>query len=242
MLKQWIVNIARILKVYIKMKISFTRLQVLITELYEMLSDSRERLHNIHDLLMKYFPNLCEDEVNLLINLLDGVVEKSANKGGNSEIVITNPLEINHDLRKTIGVIRENILSSKQSILITGYSISEFAKELIDLLTLKSKQGTSVIFLIDKDVEESMFEVAIKSPNFKVYKFSPTKSNTHLHAKVMIFDKKRAFVSSSNLSYNGIINNLEIGILTSDKNVIKLNTVLEEMLNSNYFESLNNKN
>ncbi|WP_342503472.1 phospholipase D-like domain-containing protein [Lysinibacillus sp. FSL L8-0126] len=175
----------------------------------------------------------------MLIDLLNGMREKATENSSNTEIVISNSLEMNHELRKTVGVIRENILASRQSILITGYAISEFAKELIDLLILKSTQGVRVTFLIDKDVEESMFKAAIKLPNFKVYRFNPSDSYTHLHAKVMIFDKTRAFVSSSNLSYNGIINNIEIGILTNDKNVIKLNDVLGKLVSSSYFEILN---
>lgn len=202
------------------MNISSTRLQVLINELYEILSGSQQESLRIYEVLLKYFPNLCEEEVTLLINLLNGMREKA-------------------ELRKTVGVIRENILASRQSILITGYAISEFAKELIDLLILKSTQGIRVTFLIDKDVEEFMFKAAIKLPNFKVYRFNTSESYTHLHVKVMIFDKTRAFVSSSNLSYNGIINNIEIGILTNDKNVIKLNAVLEELVSSSYFKILN---
>lgn len=223
------------------MTISYTRLQVLISELYEMLSGPQERSLNISELLFNYFPNLSEEETNLLINLLKGILEKAADNNSNTEFVITNPLEINHELRKTIGVIRENILSSRKSILITGYAISEFVKELIDLLVLKSTQGVSVVFLIDKDVEETLFEVAIKSPNFKVYKFNPSNSHTHLHAKVMIFDKKKAFISSSNLSYNGIINNVEVGILTNGENVVKLNDTMQSLINSDYFESLKHK-
>jgi phosphatidylserine/phosphatidylglycerophosphate/cardiolipin synthase-like enzyme len=44
----------------------------------------------------------------------------------------------------------------------------------------------------------------------------------------LVYNQK-AFVSSANLSYNGIVNNLEIGSLITGKKVTALNQIFNEM-------------
>lgn len=60
-----------------------------------------------------------------------------------------------------------------------------------------------------------------------------------MHAKIAVFDNKHALISSSNLSYNGIINNIEIGNLLHGEKVGELETLFEEMLERRLFKELN---
>lgn len=183
-----------------------------------------------------YFPNLKNSESEDLLNLLEIQWQnnKALNRG--SEFVVTLPLEIEHDFRRTIGVLREYIVSAKKSILITGYAISDYVQDIIDLLIYKTSKGVEVTFIIDRDIDECIFERAIK---FKIYKFNSPNSHSHLHAKLLIFDGRRAFVSSSNLSYNGILNNIEVGTLITNDEVQKLEKTFKSLINSNYFFKIN---
>lgn len=43
----------------------------------------------------------------------------------------------------------------------------------------------------------------------------------NLHAKIYIFDKLKAMITSSNLTYSGLVKNYEYGVLLEEKSIIK---------------------
>jgi len=45
-------------------------------------------------------------------------------------------------------------------------------------------------------------------------------NHQHLHAKIYVFDKEKAIITSANLTYNGLNKNYEYGILIDDKKII----------------------
>lgn len=188
--------------------------------------------------ITRYFPSLSLMEVKSIFELLEIQWGNAKISHTSSEIVVTLPREIEHNFRRTVGVLREYILSAEKTILVTGYAISDYVQDIIELLTYKSSQGVEVTFLIDRDINEMIFKNVDESLNFKVYKFNTPNNHAHLHAKVLIFDSKRAFISSSNLSYNGILNNIEVGTLVSDTNVKELEHTLIKLIESPYFNRI----
>ncbi|HDR8069095.1 phospholipase D-like domain-containing protein [Bacillus cereus] len=153
------------------------------------------------------------------------------------ELVATAPPTIDSDLRKTIGVVRQIIIEAQEEILITSYSISEYFDEILDLMISKSLVGVKVVFLIDDNPRVLNYVEYIRRKsdlsNFILYKYN--KGSSSLHAKVIVVDRKKAFVSSSNLSYNGIVNNLEIGTLITGKKIVGIVDLFQELINQKYF-------
>ncbi|GLO64431.1 phospholipase D-like domain-containing protein [Oceanobacillus kimchii] len=231
-------------------RISITKLLVLYEEVSYFLEtvtveDSlsiQEKLEEntyVKERLHKLFPNLTSTEIYNILLMFKIQRERLRSKENKVDFVGTFPTNIDSDLRQTISVVRQIILEAEKSILITGYSISEFISEIIDLLLLKSRQGINVQFFIDKGVNgQAFFDQKLRNANFKVYKYKRNESFSSLHAKIIVSDNKKAFVSSSNLSYNGIVNNIEIGTLVTGEKVKSISNLFEKLLNRDLFFEL----
>lgn len=216
-----------------------SRLYILAEEL-KMHFENENIYKDVHSLkeLNKVFPKIDNEEALKVLSLLkiQHVLEKKSSNS--AEIVVTSPALISHDFRNTVGILREYIHNAEKSILITGYSISEFANDIIRLLILKCKEGVQVKFFIAKNVKEEIFKDAIKNLNFTLYKYQENGQYSNLHAKIMIIDSEKAFISSSNLSYNGIINNLEIGSIVTGDSIKSLEEIFGKLIEKKYFKRI----
>lgn len=155
------------------------------------------------------------------------------------ELVATLPVNVNNRLRKTLGVVRQIIIEAQKELLITGYAVSEYFDEIFDLIITKSLEGVNVSFFIDDNPKVIAYMKSVMErsdlSNVILYKYKGAGQFSSLHAKVITADKKKAFVSSSNLSYNGIVNNLEIGTLFTGKKVDEINNLFEQLINEDCF-------
>ncbi|MCY9223500.1 phospholipase D-like domain-containing protein [Bacillus haynesii] len=219
-----------------------TRLYVLAEELNIFIRN--EEVYG-QDLIIKEFkktfPNIEVNDLNKIIALFKIQNKKFKKEVISAEFVATVPPPVQiKGTRRTMGVLREYILASKNTILITGYTISDFAKDFIQLLKKKASEGVTVKFFLDKHVNESIINSVVENElNFKIFKLVDSNLYSNLHAKIAVFDNKHALISSSNLSYNGIINNIEIGNLLHGEKVGELETLFEEMLERRLFKELN---
>jgi phosphatidylserine/phosphatidylglycerophosphate/cardiolipin synthase-like enzyme len=211
--------------------------QMVDLELYNSIIKGRKNsMSKDFPLLLSLFPSLSKED---LINLL--VLIKLLNAKYSQEkvdIVGTLPLSV-ANIRKTVGVVRQLLNEAKSHILITGYAISEYFNDIFDLILTKNRQGILVDLYVDNNEHVSQFlnQLKDKSHQINIYTYQG-KDFSSLHAKVLIVDYQKAFVSSANLSYNGIVNNLEIGTLITGKKVTSLNQIFDELYSNGYFKRL----
>ncbi|KOP81467.1 hypothetical protein AMS60_02595 [Bacillus sp. FJAT-21945] len=232
-------------------KINLTKLLVLYEEIneyidlinieniYEVLSgNNKNNLHLINQ-IRKLFPNLTLLEISSFLYLIKKERENHKGLENKVDIVGTFPNNLDVDLRQTVSVVRQLILEAEKSILITGYSISEFINEIIEILLNRSRQGVKVQFFIDKGINpQAFFSRDFTNVNFRIYQYRKNENFSSLHAKVIMSDNKKAFVSSSNLSYNGLVNNIEIGTLISGEKVNSIAKLFEKLLLKDMFVEL----
>lgn len=217
-------------------EVNLSRLHILSEDLN--LHFENESIHSYSksiEKIKKVFPELQEKEVMKIYYLLKVSYEHEQKKKIKAEIVVTAPAAITHQYRHTVGVLKEHIQGAHEVILLTGYSVSDFAKELIELLIKKTREGVKVKFYIDKNVDIRLFTAAIKNKDFELYKYRELGNFSNMHAKIVLIDNKTAFISSSNLSYNGIVNNLEIGSIISGKPVREIEKVFNSLLKEEFF-------
>lgn len=216
-----------------------SKLFVLADELKMYLENpNSEYKEEVINKILTFFENINKSEAIDILNVFQFLTQEWNKSIATAELVVTLPTNIQHNFRRTVGVLREYIISVKHTITITGYSISDFANDLIELIIIKCSEGVRIRFFIDKDVDESIFNKAIKLSNFELYKFQAPNNNSHLHSKIAIFDSEKAFVSSSNLSYNGILNNIEVGSIVTGKKVKDLEEIFEVLVENEYFKRI----
>lgn len=166
--------------------------------------------------LKKQFPSCNESEIISIIHLACKLYSyRSVEK---SELVVTAPNSFNLRTRKTKTVVEDLIKNAEKSITLTGYSISDYFSEMIDILAKKGTQGMYINLYIN-DLEkhrETLEKLLLYSGRFiKIYNYNKQNDDkmAALHAKIIVVDDKKVFISSANLSYHGMKGNIEMGIL-----------------------------
>lgn len=193
---------------------------IITDEIMDILSVSEEDITEIKEKFKRDFPLLKEEYLEDLAMIISRLYQK--NKGESVEIVSTTPVSFRTKNRKTYPVLKEMISSAQKNITLTGYSISDHFDDLLDLIHLKSKQGIEVeLFLNNFNETKHIFkDINIsKRSFFKVYSYSGIDGDemASLHAKTMIVDEDKVFISSANLSYHGMVSNIEIGVMIDSK-------------------------
>lgn len=166
-------------------------------------------------MIREEFPSLTEDESLRILNILDN--EKI-------DLVITAPASFNLRTKRTDNVVEEMLASSKKSILMTGYSVSQYIKDFIDIIIEKSQKGVFVKLFINKIEEQGGIDKLIDYQGrfLKIYNYTDEKDKmSALHAKVISVDNYKTLISSANMSYHGMEANIEIGCLIQSQQIAK---------------------
>ncbi len=174
--------------------------------------------------IKRQFPNCSSEEIYKIIKIACDMY--SYKKGEKSELILTAPNSFKLKVRKTRTAINELISSAQKSIILTGYSISDYFTEMLDVILDKSKNGIYVSLYIN-DVEKHKVQLdkllLYAGKYIKIYNYNKNNDDkmAALHAKLIIVDDHKSFISSANLSYHGMEGNIEMGILLESEKKAK---------------------
>ena len=164
-------------------------------------------------LIRSRYPSLSKAESEEIALLTQLAMEKK--KGEKVTLVATTPASFSIKARPTKITVESMIHNASDSILITGYSLSDYFSDLVDEIVLKSQRGVFVKFFVNDIEHQTGFERVLryKGRFLHVYNY-PRKADDKmaaLHAKVISVDKRETLITSANLSYHGQEGNLELG-------------------------------
>lgn len=111
-------------------------------------------------------------------------------------------------------VVNAMLSNAKSSILITGYSLSDYFSDLVDCVIRKSQEGVLVKFFVnDIDSQKSFDRLCRYKGRFlRIYNYPKQEDKmSALHAKVISVDQQDTLITSANLSYHGQEGNIELG-------------------------------
>ena len=191
--------------------------------------------------LKKEFPSLSEQEIWQIIGLCVNVY--SGKETEKAELAITAPISFKLKARKINEVITNMIQDSQKSITLTGYSVSDYFSEMIDLIISKSQQGIYVrLYLNDYEKHKTNLKrlMDLRTKHLRVFDYQKQDDEmAALHAKTIVVDEKELLVSSANLSYHGMQGNVEMGIrLVSEDKAKQVESLLKEMVGMKVFKEL----
>lgn len=173
--------------------------------------------------IKKRFPSVSEKEAREIYALVSGAFFDRG-KGERASIVITAPPSFSLKAKTTMNTVSMLLENAKKSILITGYSLSNYFKENVDLIIDKSQTGVFVKFYVNDIDDQSTFEklCRYKGKFLRIYNY-PKHSDkmAALHAKVISVDGERTLITSANLSYHGQQGNIEMGTVIDSKDIAK---------------------
>jgi len=192
--------------------------------------------------IAKEFPNASENDIIKILELCESCYGSRAEE--QSELVITAPDSFNLNSRKTSIVINELISNANKSITMTGYSISDYLTDILDLIIAKSQQGVYVrLYINDIEKQGDVLDriLAYRGRFLKIYGYQKQQEDkmAALHAKIIVTDSTKSLISSANLSYHGLEGNIEMGVLLESENKAKqIESLLKELIRMNVISAI----
>lgn len=189
--------------------------------------------------ICRRYPSLSEKEAREIHSLVTASSEK---KNTSAELVVTAPPSFSIRTKSTKGVVKAMLENAQSSILITGYSLSDYFEDLVDYIIRKSQKGVFVKFYVNNIESQKCFEkiCRYKGKFLKIYNYpKQDDSMAALHAKVISIDKEETLITSANLSYHGQEANIELGTHIVSKDISKqVEYIFTQLLFKKIFEEI----
>lgn len=186
--------------------------------------------------IRKQFSSVTEKEARDIYVLISDVYNVPRER---ASLVLTAPPSFSTRTQSTKNTVEKMLSESKSSILITGYSLSEYFDDMIDRIIQKSQQGVLVKFFVNDIDSQPRFEklCRYKGRYLKIFNYKKSKDPmSALHAKVISTDKTYTLITSANLSYHGQMGNIELGTLIESPSLAsQVEDVFTQLLFSKVF-------
>ena len=190
-------------------------------------------------MLLDRYPKLSEKEAKEIHKL---VAVASKRERSESELVVTAPPSFALQTKVTKVVVKSMIEGARGSILITGYSLSDYFSDLVDCIINKSQEGILVKFFVNNiDSQYSVEKLSRYKGRFlRLYNYpKQADSMSALHAKVISVDNRETLITSANLSYHGQEGNIELGTHIISSQIAKqVDDVFTTLLFKKVFEEI----
>ena len=187
------------------------------------------------------FPSLTEEEIYNVIQMAISLYSYKIHE--NVELVITAPNSFKLKALKTSIVVHDLINNAQKSITLTGYSISDYFSGLLEELLDKSRKGVYVNLYVNDFAgkQEQLDKLKLYKGRFlNIYDYNKGSDRmAALHAKILVVDGFKTFISSSNLSYHGLEGNVEMGVLiNSNKKASNVEELFKQLRAQKVFTKL----
>ena len=190
--------------------------------------------------IMKRFPSLSLKEA---LEIHKMVVAAYQEQHDQTELVVTAPPSFAIRNKVTKVVVDDMLSRAKKSILITGYSLSDYFSEMIERIIQKSQQGVFVKFYVNNIESQKCFDRLMKFQGrfLQIYNYPKQQdSMSALHAKVISIDQQETLITSANLSYHGQEGNIELGThIISKETALHVEQIFTQLVFSKVFEKYN---
>ena len=217
--------------------------------------ESGEEMTPIH---LKKIAGLSDQKLESLMLLLDNkkvshetlllsldvamtILKRTEKERESIDLSWTGPIQFSVEGRSTQSLVEEMIKNAKQSIVITGYSITE-ETGILELLESAMERGVEVTMIVHMDDENKNIRVLSKMwpspPRPTIYSRERGKDDIYfkIHAKMIVVDSADLLVTSANLTYHGMSNNFEVGVRIRGNTARKAHMLVDELVKSKYLE------
>lgn len=176
-------------------------------------SDATNGTSVAETMLRRDYPELSDSQCHELAQTMAGALK--TDDADKVSLVVTAPSTFSIRARPTKITVQNMIRGAFGSILITGYSLSDYFSDLVNEIIQKSQCGVFVKFFVNDIEHQTGLDKVLryKGRFLKVYNYPKQQEDkmAALHAKVISIDKRETLITSANLSYHGQEGNFELG-------------------------------
>ena len=176
----------------------------------------------ITPIVHRIFPSTSDKDAEKIVKMLISAIKSE--KKEKIDLTITAPITSGIKVRQNQTIVKELLSSAEKSILITGYSMSEYFAELLDLIIQKSQRGILCQIYLNQAEKQMYLDklMRYKGRFLNVYDYQNSEDKmAALHAKVICVDGYKSLISSANLSYHGLEGNIELGTVIESERIGK---------------------
>lgn len=139
----------------------------------------------------------------------------------NVQLLVTGKFFLGKGIRSIETVSEELIKKAKREIQIATYVLSIPNKQFERALENAVERGIDVKIIVndfenDDHSIKKIEKLAMRHRNIKIFKFKGM-DDSILHTKIIVIDRRAAFVGSANLTWRGLTKNHEIGVVLEGK-------------------------
>jgi len=148
-------------------------------------------------------------------------------------LAATGSSVVGRSARSIQSVMEEMLLEAEDEIIIAAYTISGNLQDFFQLLWRAAARGVRVVIIINRiksqpaNVRRILENLSSEFPHVKIYDF--TDETCSLHMKVIAVDRKKALIGSANLTWRGMVENLELGIVVEGEVAEEVSKLLENL-------------
>jgi phosphatidylserine/phosphatidylglycerophosphate/cardiolipin synthase-like enzyme len=138
------------------------------------------------------------------------------------EVVVTGSCWMGSGVGAIETALREMLAGARQEVALTAYAMSGGAAAVCDWLEEALARGVVVNLIVDHlagqavEIQSRLHSLCATYPHFCLYDFGGD-DTTVLHAKAVVVDRSQALVGSSNLTWRGMAENYELGLLVTGR-------------------------
>lgn len=205
--------------------------------------------------LLRFIENTQIEPNDLSIILRTVQAQKKQEGLSSLSLVWSGPNLTGVPMRLTAQVIKEMINDAKESLFISSFSFYKI-KEIIQLIDLAVDRGVHVSLLLEtpqssnykvktdplKLIDKALLKkITVFIWPYKNRKKEGDKQTGSLHAKFIIQDNTKLFISSANLTQSAMDRNIELGVIIEDKETVnKVLSQIQSLMSQNIITSIKN--
>ena len=207
--------------------------------LNKILSDALAGTQDSVSAIRKRYPSLTEKEALEIFSMISAAAKGSDES---AKLIVTSPPSFALKAKPTKITVNSMLTDAKSSILITGYSLSDYFSDLIDCVIKKSQEGVLVKFFVNDIESQKAFDrlCRYRGKFLKIYNYPKQEDKmSALHAKVISVDQEKTLITSANLSYHGQEGNIELGTQIYSRDLAKqVDDVFTKLIFTKVFEEV----
>lgn len=151
--------------------------------------------------------------------------------------IATSEFLVGKGVRSVQAVVEELIKNADEEITIAAYTIGSGFSEFFELIEKSASRGVKIKILVNKlsehphNIVNFLRRLQKTYPHVHVYNFIG-KNDGDLHMKVLVTDRMKAVIGSANMTWKGMVENNELGLLIEGETPEKLALLIETVMHN----------